>query len=93
MSEPVTIKLRKPITFGNRTVAELTIRPIKAKDLRRINDADSSMVQALDLASYLSGEVKQVIDELEGDDLWEVVAAVNGFFRDTRGTGKTSSES
>lgn len=94
MSEPVVIKLRSPITFGSRIVEQLTIRPPKAKDLRRLKDSDSAMQTSLNMASWLSGEVSQVIDELEGEDLAEVLEVVNLFFEGiTRRTGEKSSGS
>lgn len=93
MSAPVIVKLRKPITFGGRTVEQLTIRPLKAKDLRRLKESDGRMGNALNFASYLSGEIAEVIDELEGEDLGEVIDAVNGFFLAIQGGGPTPSES
>ncbi len=90
MAEPVIIKLRKPITFGSKTLDQLTIRPLKAKDLRRMKDSDSALQSTLNMASYLSGEVSQVIDELEGDDLREVLEVVNDFFHAIQGTGDKS---
>lgn len=86
-NEPVTISLRKPITFANRTIAQLTIRAPKAKDLRRIKDSTSALEDSLNLASWCSGEVKEVIDELEGDDLREVLGVVNRFFRNLTAPG------
>lgn len=93
MSEPVTIELRKPISFGKRTVEKLTFRPLKAKDLRRLKESESNIASALNFASYLSGEESQIIDELEGQDLRDVIEVVNGFFLSIRGTGEKSSES
>jgi hypothetical protein len=93
MSDPVVIKLKSPITFGSRTVEQLTIRAPKAKDLRRVNQSASPMQTSLDMASWLTGELKEVIDELEGDDLRDVLKVVDDFFTRLRGTGPTSSES
>lgn len=93
MSEPVVIKLRKSITYGSRTVEELTIRPPKAKDLRRVKESDTAMQTSLNMASWLSGEVSEVVDELEGEDLAKVLEVVDTFFRKLRGTGAKSSGS
>jgi Phage tail assembly chaperone proteins, E, or 41 or 14 len=90
MSEPVVINLKKPITFGSRTVEQLTIRPVKAKDLRRISKGESPMQLSLNMAGWLSGEIKEVIDELEGEDLAEVLKVVDGFFTKLQPTGQTS---
>jgi hypothetical protein len=92
-NEPVVITLRKPITFGSRTITELTIRPCKGKDLRRIDERLGNTKTALSMAGWLSGEPTQVIDELEGQDLGEVMDAVNGFLFAIRGIGESSSES
>lgn len=100
-AEPVTITLRKPITLevktGNgpkiKTVTEITIRPPKGKDLRRVDRTKSAIATSLDMASWLSGEPTQIIDELEGADLREVLKVVDGFFAAFQETGEKSSES
>ena len=92
MAEPVTIKLTKPIIFGSETISELTLRPIKGKDYRRLK-ATSGMGIILELAGYLSGQVTQVIDELEGEDLQEVILAVSVFMGSSREIGIAPSES
>ena len=91
MAEPVTIKLRKPITYGSRVIDQLTIRPIKAKDLRRVGGDDSLLKASLNMASWLSGEVSEVIDELEGEDLAEVLGVVERFFGAVQATGASAS--
>jgi len=93
MAERVTIDLKKPIMFGDVTVTKLTFRPLKAKDLRRLKSSmDQPMALTLELAGYLSGQVTQVIDELEGEDLQEVLKVVGDFFGGTPKTGPTPSE-
>lgn len=86
--EPIVIRLRKPIAFGSRTVAELTVRPVKAKYMRSVKQSDNSMESTLSMVSKLTGEVKEVIDELEGPDFRDVLEAVNGFLLAIQGTGK-----
>jgi hypothetical protein len=94
MTEPVTLKLRKPITLGSQTITELTFRPIKGKDLRRLKEpAERAMAMTLELAGLLSGQTTQVIDEIEGEDLQEVLRVVSGFFGATPGTGTEPSQS
>lgn len=88
MSEPVVVKLRKPIESGNSTITQLTFRPMKAKDLRRVKSSDSGMESTLKMAGWLSGQVDVVIDELEGADLAEVLAIVNSFFLAIQETGE-----
>lgn len=91
-NEPVVIKLRSPILMGSRRIEEITIRPVKAKHLRTLKSSDDPMQATLAMASKLSGEITEVIDELVGDDLRDVLAAVNTFFFAIQGTGLTSSE-
>lgn len=92
-SAPVTVTLRKPIQFGKETITEITIRPVKGRDLRQDNDGDSSMARTLAMLGRLSEQPIKVIDELEGEDLGDCCAAVNDFLFATQGTGKRSSGS
>jgi hypothetical protein len=79
-STPITITLRKPVTYGSRTIDKITVRPVKGKHMRALRASDNPMAQTLLMASKLSGEVSEVIDELEGSDLHDVLEAVNAFF-------------
>lgn len=80
MSESTTVQLRKPIQHGSEVITQLTLRPLKGKDMRRLKaSTDQPMAMIIELAGYLSGQVTQVIDELEGEDLREVMQAVSGF--------------
>lgn len=79
MAERTTVKLSQPIAFGSRVVNELSFRPVKAGDMRGQKFDVGSMDMILNLAGKLSGEVKEVIDELCWTDLMEVVAIVSGF--------------
>lgn len=84
----VTITLAHPITFGSQMVTELRFRPLKAKDLRRMQaPPERSLAMLLELASFLSGETEQIIDELESDDLHKVLEVVGGFFAGSQPTG------
>lgn len=88
MAEPVTVKLRQPIHFGSQVVEELTVRPVKGRDLRRIQAPQDRQLQlTMELAGYLTGQVREVIDELEGEDLVEVLTVVASFFSGSPLTG------
>ena len=88
MSNRTTIKLRNPIKFGSQTIEQLEFRPLKGKDLRRLKTPkERPLAMTLELAGYLSGQVKEVIDELEGDDVQEVLELVSAFFGDSQETG------
>lgn len=86
-NDPVVIALRKPIKFGSRTITEITVRPVKAKHMRAIKPTDGAMATAILMASKLSGELPEVIDELEGEDLRDVLRAVDDFFSVIHGNG------
>lgn len=87
LSEPVVIKLRKPATFGSRTIEQMTIRPLKGRDMRRYEQASGQVGKSLLFASILSGEMPGMIDELEGEDLGAVMDTVNDFFAAIHRTG------
>lgn len=91
VDDPIVITLLHPITFGSRHIDRITIRPVKAKHLRAIKQTDGDMAQTLLLASKLSGELPEIIDELEGQDLGAVLEAVNRFLSGILPTGGTSS--
>ena len=92
MNEPVVVTLHKPVESGKTTITELTIRPVKGKDLRRLKPSDPPLVQTLNMLSWLSGQPLQVIDELEGEDLFGALKVVNDFLSDIQGTGGKSSD-
>lgn len=88
-SRSVNVPLVYPISHGGQVIAELNLRPFKAGDLRRVEaPADREIAMVLELASYCSGQVQEVIDELEGEDLQKVLEVVGGFFADSPLTGK-----
>lgn len=88
-----TVTLKHPITHGSQTITELVFRPLKAKDLRRLQSPHTKpMAMTLELAGYLSGQTIQVIDELQGEDVQEVIALVGGFIGGSQATGDASLE-
>lgn len=94
MAEPVTMKLKRPITQGSQVIEELTFRPATAKDFRHLPTVTGfEMDTLLTLAGRLSGQTDPVIDKLEGDDLEEVIALVSGFMPGSRRTGSAPSAS
>ena len=86
-NEPISITLRKPFSFGSRRIDTITIRPVKGKDMRKINRSEGDTATTLKMASQLTGEIAEVIDELQGEDLGEVIEAVNFFFESIQRTG------
>jgi tail assembly chaperone E/41/14-like protein len=93
MSEPVTVKLQHPIRLGeSQVIEELIIRPLTGRDLRRLPQA-SNLDTTLALAGRLSGQPDAVIDRLTGEDLAEVLQAVDNFMPSGRPTGSAPSGS
>ncbi len=89
----VTIQLRTPITVGSQTHTEITLRPVKGKDMRYMVVDDKRPVAAVMwMAGRLSGLTQQVTDELLGVDLKAVTDAVNTFLAGTPETGAPSSD-
>lgn len=81
MAQPVTVKLKHPIEIGSQRFEEITIQPMKAKHLLKCEKSEDDKVGwCLELAGYMSGNTSHMIGELEGEDIWEVVAAVASFF-------------
>lgn len=78
MSEPITVKLQEPITYGSKTITELTLRKPKARDFRPMG-SKQTMGELLDLAGRLSGQPNAVIDELSIVDMNEVLKLVGDF--------------
>lgn len=89
--QPIVVQLDYPIEYGSRIIGQLTIKPLKGKHLRRLETPESKPIpMAMELVGLLSGEIPEVIDELEADDLMRVVEVVMGFLGGFQGTGSTS---
>lgn len=86
------LALKKPIQFGQETIAEFTIREPKAKDFRKL-PTQPNMGDLLDFAGCLAGQPKQVIDELGMEDMREVLEIVAAFFPTGLETGLEPSQS
>lgn len=77
----VNVPLNNPIEVDGLVVTELNLRPLKAKDLRRLETPhERKIAMMLELACFLSGQTEEVIDELEGEDVLRVLEVVGGFF-------------
>lgn len=86
-----TIQLAHPIQLGSESITELKFQRLKAKHLRGLPPfvtTDEGKTEfgfdfLLILASRLCAEHSAVIDELEGEDIFEVVGVVGDFFGDS----------
>ena len=89
----VSIELKKPIKLGAETYTALSFRPLKGKDLRRLKVVEGYSTDViLTLAGKLAGVPTQVIDELTGEDLGNVLTLVGGFMPGSPSTGEIASE-
>ena len=73
----VTIKLKKPITVGTSTVEEVTVREMRAGDMRGSpnNDVD----RALHVISKVTGLSSLQVDQLCIADMEAITKAQEGF--------------
>ena len=91
MAEPVTRVLDNPITLGKKTITEITFKPINGGHMRRVKSAASQEIaMTMELVSLCSGEVTQVTDQLEGNDLMFAMEVVGNFLDPSRKSGDDS---
>ena len=82
------IQLNQPITWGTDTIKSLSLREMKAKDLRRLS-AQPTMGELLDMVSQLSGQPQALIDDLSVEDAMRCVEIVSNFFPNSQKTGRS----
>lgn len=79
-----TIQLAYPIEAGGATIAAVTIRRPKAKDLRALDTARaggaSEVEQSMVMIEGLTGLPREVVDELDATDFAALGEAVADFF-------------
>lgn len=76
----VTLVLAHPIKFGEETITELRFREVTGKDMRSIKGgADAGAAIIMHLAGKCAGVPTQVIDQLRGADLRDVMTLIGGF--------------
>lgn len=83
---PIVIKLEVPIERGSEVIYELQLQRPKAKHFKKMNMADASMEDALELLSQLSGQPPSVIDELAMEDFTAASEIVGNLFAPSRKT-------
>lgn len=74
-AQPVTINLLEPIKFGEETIAQIVLQPIRGKHLKKM-PAKPEMDDLMNLASKLSGVPLPVFDEMIGKDIVRIGEAV-----------------
>lgn len=82
-------KLSQPVQFGQETITEITLQPIKAKHIRSLSDK-FSMGDMLDLAVKVSGQPSFVIDELCASDAMELLKILGNELGNSQATGASA---
>lgn len=82
-----TVKLKKPLKFGDKEITEIVFREPVAKDLRKLSGSPG-VGELLDLAAGLSDlPTPQLINGLKLYDTNKVLEAITAFFEDGPETG------
>ncbi len=91
---PVTVKHRaNGGDVREERIEELSIRRLKAKDLREIDRQPGKMAQSLALIAALTGQPVHVIDDLDVADIEGIGEIIGDFFPGSLGIGARASES
>lgn len=86
--DPITIKLKFPISVGDETISELTVkRRPKTRDLKAMDQATGEIGKAAALLARLADVPESWIDQLDAVDFTECGAVVDGFLSSSH-TGK-----
>lgn len=72
---PVTVKLDEPVEWGQETIREVVLKPLKGKHVK-ILGKDPTLAQLLQLASKSSGLSAGVFDEMSSSDAFRVAEEV-----------------
>lgn len=82
MNDP-RVKLSRPLKIGDRTVAEVTIRRPKVKDLRAMEKArepgSTEMDQGIAMAATLCDLPLEAMDEMDAADFASISEVITGF--------------
>ena len=83
MTDTARVKLSHPIEVGNRTIAEVTIRRPKVRDLRAMEKAREPGVSEIDqgvaMAATLCDLPLEAMDEMDAADFAAISEALGGF--------------
>lgn len=82
MNDP-RVKLSRPLKIGDRTVAEVTIRRPKVKDLRAMEKVrepgSTEMDQGIAMAATLCDLPLEAMDEMDAADFASISEVITGF--------------
>lgn len=82
-ADSVTIKLKFPVSFGEETVDEVTVRRPRGKDLKGLHNLKESHDDQMKLIARLIGKPTSFVDEMDlATDLQKVMEATMDFLPD-----------
>lgn len=85
----VTIQLDNPVTVGQETITEVSLRQVTGKDMRLMPVDEARPGQStMWLVGRLSGLAQPATDKICGTDLKRITDTVNGFLAGTQETGE-----
>lgn len=92
LAVPFTLQLEAPITDdkARETVTELVFREVTGKVARTFPARGISWPQLPGLIEKLTGASTRIVDQLQGRDLRDALAAASCFFASIRATGRGS---
>ncbi|MFM8745087.1 MAG: phage tail assembly protein [Aestuariivirga sp.] len=83
MTGTARVKLSHPLRLGDRTIAEVTIRRPKVRDLRAMEKARepgaSEIDQGIAMAAVLCGLPLEALDEMDAADFASISEVLGGF--------------
>lgn len=84
-----SVTLAVPVEWQGQTIAEVTIRRPKVKDLRAIEaasrDQSSQLDQGAAMLAQLTGLPIEAVDELDAQDFTAISEVIAGFFPQAKG--------
>jgi Phage tail assembly chaperone proteins, E, or 41 or 14 len=94
-----TYQLKHPIVLRTKvqggaenetTLEEVSVRRLKAKDLRMLDTVQGRMAQSLAIIAALTGLTAKAVDELDGEDVEGLGEIIGDFFPGRQEAGETS---
>lgn len=73
--QAITVKLEEPIEWGDETISEIVLKPIRGKHLKNL-PASPALKDLILIASKVSGVSSSVFDEMISSDIMKVTEAV-----------------
>lgn len=83
-----TITLEQPLMIAGEAVDELTLRPLKGKDVWEVPATDVAFGHIFQVGASQCGQADAIIKKLESWDAGQLVGVVNRFLSDFRETGE-----